>query len=252
MKKTDRYRRVLETLDDWDSFLLRESGLPGKRANLELVQAVADEGDESLFQRFLTFDPDKAPTNSPYEFLALCGVVGLGRLLAEGQREILDTLRQCASDPRWRIREGVAMALQRLGGVDMDALLREMEQWSKGSLLERRAAAAALCHPELLREEGHASRVLQILDDITTSLLKVEDRKSEELRVLRKALGYCWSVAVVALPEEGKSMMEKWFASDDKDVIWIMRENLRKKRLIRMDAEWVGLIEIPPAFSKCC
>jgi len=32
--------------------------------------------------------------------------------------------------------------------------------------------------------------------------------------------------------------MERWFSSDDKDVIWIMKENLRKKRLTRMDAEW--------------
>jgi hypothetical protein len=56
---------------------------------------------------------------------------------------------------------------------------------------------------------------------------------------LRKGLGYCWSVAVAASPEEGKRMMERWFSSDDKDVLWVMKENLRKKRLARMDAEWV-------------
>jgi len=56
---------------------------------------------------------------------------------------------------------------------------------------------------------------------------------------LRKGLGYCWSVAVVAAPGTGKKMMETWFSSDDKDIVWIMKENLRKKRLIRMDAEWV-------------
>ena len=52
-------------------------------------------------------------------------------------------------------------------------------------------------------------------------------------------MGYCWSVAVVALPEEGKKKMERWFSSDDKDVLWIMKQNLRKKRLTRMDADWV-------------
>jgi hypothetical protein len=45
------------------------------------------------------------------------------------------------------------MALQRLGRVDMEALLEEMGQWSEGNMLERRAAAAALCEPKLLREE---------------------------------------------------------------------------------------------------
>jgi hypothetical protein len=44
MSKIDEYRQILRTLENWDLFLLRESGLPGKRANLELAQAVADEG----------------------------------------------------------------------------------------------------------------------------------------------------------------------------------------------------------------
>jgi len=239
MSKIDEYREILTTLENWDLFLLRESGLPGKRGNLELAQAVADEGSEELFERYLSFDPGKAPVNSPYEFLAFCGVVGLGRLLSEGKMEILKTLRPYASDPRWRIREGVAMALQRLGRVDMDLLLREMEQWSKGNLLEKRAAAAALCEPKLLHEGKHIERVLQILDEITTSIQSTEDRKSDEFKALRKGLGYCWSVAAVALPDEGKKMMERWFSSNDKDVLWIMKENLRKKRLTRMDAGWV-------------
>jgi hypothetical protein len=253
MNKVDAYREELRTLDGWDSFLLEESGLPGRRANLELAQAVAAEGDEDLFRRLLSYDADRAPTNSPHEFLAFCGVLGLGKLLAEGDRTVLKTLRLHASDPRWRIREAVAMALQRLGAVDMDALLEEMERWSKGNLLERRAAVAALCEPNQLREEGHieeracpehgrtsvVERVLQILDAVTASLEHVEDRRSDEFRVLRKGLGYCWSVAVAALPEVGKRMMERWFASDDEDVLWIMKQNLRKKRLTRMDSEWV-------------
>lgn len=239
MSKADEYREALRSLEDWDSFLLKESGLPGPRGNLELAQAVADEGDEELFERYLSFEPENAPVNSPYEFLAFCGVVGLGRLLSEGKMEVLKALRPYASDPRWRIREGVAMALQRLGQVDMDSLLPEMEQWSKGNLLEKRAAAAALCEPNLLREAKHVESVLQLLDEITASIQRVEDRKSGEFKALRKGLGYCWSVAVVALPEEGKKRMERWFSSDDRDVLWIMKENLRKKRLTRLDAEWV-------------
>ena len=38
----------------------------------------------------------------------------------------LQALRPLASDPRWRIREAVAMALQRWGDADMPALLAEM------------------------------------------------------------------------------------------------------------------------------
>ncbi len=239
MTKTDEYRTRLRALEQWDTFLLAESGLPGPRGNIELAQVVADEGDVDLFHRYLAYTPNIAPTNSPYEFLAFCGVVGLGRLLAEGDASVLPTLRQCACDPRWRIREGVAMALQRLGDREMDRLIAEMRAWSQGTLLEQRAAAAALCEPRFLHRAEHARQVLQILDSITASIEPLRSRRDEDLQVLRKGLGYCWSVAVAALPAEGKVLMEKWLASTDKDIRWIMKENLKKDRLARMDADWV-------------
>lgn len=239
MTVTESYRAQLSALTDWEPYLLEHSGLPGPRGNLELAQVVADLGDEALFMRLLAHDAARAPVNSPQEFLAFCGVVGLGRLAAEGRLDLLPLIRAHASDPRWRMHEGVAMALQRLGARDMGTLLREMRRWARGNLLERRAAAAALCEPALLRKEADAARVLAILDTITTSALKEKDRRSAEFVVLKKGLGYCWSVAVVALPEQGKSRMERWFASDDPDVRWIMRENLKKARLARMDARWV-------------
>lgn len=239
MTKADEYRLKLRALEMWDAFLLKESGLPGPRGNLELAQVVADEGSRELFQRYIAYSADVAPTNSPYEFLAFCGVVGLGRLLAEGDQTLLEVLRRHACDPRWRLREAVAMALQRFGDVDMDRLIGAMQAWSRGTPLEQRAAAAALCEPRLLRRAGHAAAVLQILDVITTSVEKAADRRSEDFLALRKGLGYCWSVAVAALPLDGKVLMEKWLASPDKDVQWIMCENLKKARLARLDVEWV-------------
>ena len=239
MTKADEYRTRLRALDNWDSYLLKKSGLPGPRGNIELAQVVADEGNLQLFQRYLAYAADKAPTNSPYEFLAFCGTVGLGRLLAEGDKDILKTLRRCASDPRWRIREAVAMALQRLGDVDMEQLIAEMRDWSQGTPLEQRAAVAAICEPRLLGQAKHARAVLQIVDSITASIERADNRRSEDFLTLRKGLGYCWSVAVVALPVEGKALMEKWLVKSDKDVQWIMKENLKKARLARMDADWV-------------
>jgi hypothetical protein len=239
LPKTAQYREKLSAVDDWDSYLLENSGLPGPRGNIELAQAVADEGDEKLFRRYLMYDAERAPANSSQEFLAFCGVLGLGRLLAEGSRELLAELRRHASDPRWRTREAVAMALQRWGRADMDALLAEMTTWAAGNWLEKRAAAAALCEPDLLRERRHVERVLQLLDSITASVEKARERTGEEFKALRKGLGYCWSVAVAAHPAHGKKAMERWFRSDDKDVCWIMRENLKKKRLARVDPTWV-------------
>jgi hypothetical protein len=241
MTKADNYRTKLRTLVDWDAYLLKESGLPGPRGNIELAQVVADEGDRQLFQRYITYTAAEAPVNSPYEFLAFCGIVGLGRLLAEGDTGLLETLRRFASDPRWRIREGVAMALQRLGDVNMEQLIAAMGEWGHGTALEQRAAAAALCEPRLLNQVQVARAVLAILDHITGDIEQAKDRRSKNFLTLRKGLGYCWSVAVAALPVEGKAWMEKWMDNSDKDIRWIMKENLKKARLVRMDADWVKL-----------
>jgi hypothetical protein len=239
MTKTDDYKTKLQELSNWDEYLLKESGLPGPRGNIELAQVVADMGKKSLFERYIAYDAETAPVNSPYEFLAFCGVVGLGRLLAEGDSELLSILRCFASDPRWRIREAVAMALQRLGDVSMERLLDAMRPWAQGTPLEQRAAAAALSEPRLLHKAQFARTVLEILDQITTGIEQAKNRRSTDFLILRKGLGYCWSVAVISLPEEGKALMEKWLLKSDKDIRWIMKENLKKNRLSRMDADWV-------------
>jgi hypothetical protein len=239
MSKVDEYRQILERLDDWDDYLRAESGLPGPRGNLELAHAAADLGDRERFEHFLSFDPQRAPVNTPDGFLAFCGVEGLGRVIAEGQSDLWPTLRAFASDPRWRIREAVAMALQRIGRADMDALLDNMETWATGTWLEMRAAAAGLAEPVLLQEEKYILRTLAILDRITTAVENAKER-DEDFKVLRQGLGYCWSVVVAALPAQGKAAMERWFSSTDKDVSWIMKENLKKKRLERMDKDWAS------------
>ena len=239
MSKTEYYRTTLRSLADWDDFLLIESRLPGPRANLELVSVVANEGTEAQFKHFLTFDAERFPANTPGEFLAVCGAVGLGRLLAQGDCSVLETLRKCASDSRWRVREGVAMALQRLGDTDVGRLLSEMERWSRGNFLEMRAAAASLCEPRLLKQKEYAKQTLVLLDRITASISSSTDRNTDEFKALKKSLGYCWSVVVAANPAVGMPLMEHWFSTADRDIRWIMRENLKKKRLERMNAGWV-------------
>ncbi len=240
MSKIDAYHQVLRALPDWDAYLLAESGLPGPRGNIELARAVAQEGTQALFEHYLTYDAQQAPTNSPYEFLAFCGVLGIGRLLADGEGDWLETLRNLAADPRWRIREAVAMALQDLGRVDMQALLGEMDGWAKGNWLEKRAAAAALCEPDLLGDGALVDRVFAILDTITASVAETEERNSDEFKALRKGMAYCWSVAVAAYPEIGVTRMEDWFESADRDVRWIMKENLKKKRLQKLSPDWAA------------
>ena len=238
MTKAQSYIEKLKSIEKWDTYLMQESGLPGPRGNIELAQAVAEVGNEEKFLFLLSFTPEKAPVNSQQEFLAFCGTLGLGKLLVEGKKEYLKKLRLLASDPRWRTREAVAMALQIYGESHMEELIKQMEEWSEGNDYEKRAAAAALCEPKLLKQKEHVSKVLQILDNITGSINKIKDRKTEGFKALKKGLAYCWSVAVVGYPDEGKKVFEKWTFCTDKDINWIIKENLKKERLKRMDQEW--------------
>ena len=82
------YRAALRDLPvgDWEPYLLAHSNLPGPRGNLELASAAADLGDEAQFRRWAGLGPKVAPENTPGCFLAFCGVVGLGAVMARGTR----------------------------------------------------------------------------------------------------------------------------------------------------------------------
>ncbi len=144
---------------------------------------------------------------------------------------VMTWLRELASDRRWRVREGVAIALQRIGRESMPRLLAEMQVWAGEGPYVQRAAAAGLCERDLLTENASTVQVLAILDRITSSLSAATDRKKDDFKVLRKALGYCWSVAAAAAPNNARPYFEKWMRSTDKDVAWVMKSNLGRARM---------------------
>src|SRR5512139_1245495 len=92
--RRDDYRRELRRLDAGErlTYLRENSGLPGPRGNLELVEAIADEGVPAFFDLLIATDE---------EYLVVCGVVGLGRRLADGENgQIEHRLRILATDDR--------------------------------------------------------------------------------------------------------------------------------------------------------
>jgi hypothetical protein len=195
--------------------LVARSNLPGPRANLSLLAETAEVLSEEEARRFLLHE---------HEFVVMCAVVALGRFAAAG-RDVVDELRAAANDERWRVREAAAMALQRWGDDDFDGMAREAEAWGDGTPLERRAAAAGLCEPRLLTSPERVRHALDVLERVTPG---AHDR------TLRKGLGYCWSIAVAADPDQGLPAFERLRESADPDVEWIVRENLKKKRLQRL------------------
>jgi len=239
MSRRDDYTRELATTSDQVAFLREHSGLPGPRGNLELVQAAADIGDEPRFREWISVGGGSRPTD---EFLGICGIVGIGRLAAEGRTELVDELLAYASDPRWRVREAVAMALQRVGDRDTALLFRIVREWAEGTGYAQRAAIAAVSEPRLLKTAEASRAAVDLVDRVTSRLEESGERRSDEFRVLRQALAYCWSVVVACSPSYGRPRMERWLGSCDSDVRWILRQNLRKARLRNLDPAWVDRV----------
>lgn len=230
--RVQHYRAELKKRrGEWEPYLRANSGLPGPRANLELVAAVGEEADPDLLWRL---------SASSDEFLALCGTAGLGRLAATDSSTVLSWLKELAEDPRWRVREGVAMALQRMGRTSMPLLIAQMELWSKEGHFVQRAAAAGLCEPPLLKKPDDVRRVLLVLDHVTRSMAATRERKQDGFKVLRQAMGYCWSVAAAANPEVGRPLLEKLLRSSDPDIVWVMKSNLGKARMSALGKSWLA------------
>jgi hypothetical protein len=218
----------LAGLSDWTDYLTANSGLPGPRGNLELVAACGEEAD-------ITRAHDLVDTDD--EFSVVCGLVALGRLFGEGDDGQTELLHRHASDPRWRVREGVAMALQRAADDDPAAGFELADRWAEDpDPLVRRAAVAAVAEPRLLSDPARAGQALRLIDRITAGFdnIPADERKTSSVRTLRQALGYAWSVVIGALPEEGLRMFRKLEARTDPDIEWIVQENRKKARLKRL------------------
>jgi hypothetical protein len=236
--------------------LAEHSNLPGPRGNIELAQAFADAAASraaasdvdprcgapasarlwALCLDMTAVSADGAPVNHPREFIPFCGAVGLGALgaVAEACGETaLRALRALANDPRWRMREAVCFGLQRLLAAHPRQTVAALHTWVTGSWLELRAAAAAIAHPELLHDPDLARSALSLHQQIVDRVLQAPNRRDRGFRTLRQGLGYTLSVVVRAVPDEGFAWMTRLAGTGDTDVRWIVRQNLRKKRLTR-------------------
>ncbi len=234
MGKVEDYRDQLRLLDtsEWASYLTAYSGLPGPRGNIELGRAVAEEGDRAAFEELIATDD---------EYLTFCGVLGLGAVLAAGPDLALEEqLKQYASDDRWRVREAVAMALQRLGDDAPDHLFDLVNRWADDpDPLVQRAAVAGICEPRLLATDTATGTAIAACERATVSLSERPPsvRRENGVRTLRQGLGYCWSVAVAADPARGLPAFRALARSKDPDVAWVVRENRKKQRLASLLGE---------------
>ena len=130
------------TGNELEFYLLTNSNLPSRRANLELAFAFGDfidsqhhdQSSECLkYCRRLIADNQESNTEIGHEeFLPFCAIIGLGRIGsndAKKRKTLLELLRINAKDNRWRIREAVAMALQYILESDPRVTLDLITSW---------------------------------------------------------------------------------------------------------------------------
>lgn len=252
------FQRSVESMDGAEiaGYLAANSNLPGPRGNLELAHAFASvaaahcdknpRGVWAFCKELVAIQPAEAPTNDPREFLPFCGARAMGVIASDQTKllpEALSILRGLSRDPRWRTRESVAMALQSLLQGQPARTLKALRTWIvPGDWLAMRAVAAGVAEPAVLRNRSIAEAGLELHKMIFERLLAAKDRGSPEFKVLRQGLEYSLSVVVHALPDEGFEFMRLLTDADHPDVVRILRENLKKARLVKNHAEKVDRI----------
>lgn len=236
---------------------MEHSHLPGPRGNLELATVFTEEVGEraadepapwwDLCRGLAALSARRAPTGDPGEFVAFCGTVGASAVACVAEAHTADALelaRSAARDPRWRLREAAAMALQRLLLAHRDPALEALRAFVEGGHpLELRAVVAAVAEPSVLAVPVLADAAIALHREVVERLLASTARSAPAMRTLRQALGYSLSVVTTARPDAGFDLVRGLIDGGDPDGLWIARENLKKARLKRRFPERVAELQ---------
>ncbi len=231
-------------------FYLRENGrLSGARVNLDLANDVAyllaavvtqrSVSVRALINYFFTNERKGGASSTPVEFVTLCGIIAAGACAsveASWREDTFTLLYGYADSSHLRIRGGVASAYRHLltaapeeTGERLISLARE------GSYFQQCAAIVTMDEQHLLYIPTVLATALQLqrlaLEHVHAA--PPPARKRKDFYALRQALGYMLSVITVVAPEEGFALMRESATWNDPDITWILRENLKKKRLAK-------------------
>ncbi|MGD8778842.1 MAG: hypothetical protein PVH88_07750 [Ignavibacteria bacterium] len=230
-----KLKLILNDKEKLENFIIQNSNLPGPRGNLELAFAFAEiYEDFDVLLDWTKITEDQADVNNPKSFLAVCSAVCLGKIyIKKKDKKIITILKKLANDGRWRMREAVAFGFQIIGEYDFIKLKVIFSEWvKKSNNLEKRAILVSLAHPSFLNEDD-----AEFCFEITDIVLKEMDREND-FDVLRKGLEFTISVFAAANPKLGFSFIKKWIGKD-KVIDKIIKQNLKKNRLVRKNPEEV-------------
>lgn len=241
--------------------LMSGSGLPGPRLDLGLVASfagavgvIAARPDppvdelERLLDGWRALSETEAPGDQPAAILPCAAVASYGEVAVvrpEWRDDEVRKLRAAASDSRWRVREVVAQSLQRLLEADWAETSSLLLSWAaEAEPLVARAAAAAVAEPSLVRDPDRARTAADIQTAAANSYraLPADHRRTDGGKALRQALGFTISVPTAVTGDF--TLLDSLAATDDRDLRWIVRQNLRKARLRRWADDLARLTDV--------
>jgi hypothetical protein len=239
------------------AYLIAHSNLPGKRGNLELSYAFADYIEERypanpesalrFCKALITENPPGRQNTGSEEFLPFCGTLGIGRIGKIDPNRTLDVIgyiKRIAQDERWRVREAVAMAIQDLMDVRPEDTIATLQSWiHEDNFLLHRAIVAGVAELRFMKNREIARVALEMHKAIIEKVAHKVDKRNPEYSVLVKGLSYTLSVVIVGIEQEGFAYLDDLLATDHPILKKIVHENLKKKRLIRLNAKNVAELQ---------
>ena len=232
-----------------ENYLLSNSNLPGKRGNIELGFSFADCVEENyskdkliIFRYCLALISENNEQKNEIgneEFLPFCAIVALGRIgkIDDIKKdEVIGLLKTYSTDGRWRIREAVAMAIQELMDTNPGETIDKLSKWvDEDNYLIQRALVAGLAEPRLIKNREIAKISLEIHKRIIEKVANDKEVKNPDYQVLIKGLCYTLSVIITGIEDEGFEYLEELAKKNNPVIKKILRENLKKNRLRRLN-----------------
>jgi hypothetical protein len=233
-------RFISDEPDTLTNFLHDNSNLPGPRANLtlgfKLALLVSNSWEKKRGYLKKCLERWK---NSNDEYLLFCFYTSLGYILAEYPQEdkwALTLLHEGNYSKYWRARESVTFGLSKMLEKRPEFTIGLLKAWNiKKETIILRNTLMALASPKLLALSKDIRNELRDYIRLAMNQIKEasqQDKKKEDYKLLKKSLGFIISVAAV---EDQRLLddMDSWIESGFKVWRTIIKQNLKKKRLMK-------------------
>jgi len=197
-------------------YLVKNSHLPGKMANLRLAKEVQEMMEDlvAIVGFKSLFSTAKDMEIHEHEYVRLVAGHAFGAIGERHQKEVMPHLRRLAEDESWRVREGAAEGIGRLLCHHFPWVCKELKEWIKsGTPNLRRAAAVGSISMMSYNEAMMKEKTPEILDLLKRNMFVEHEYVSKGMSFALNILG--WKNPGVVFARLDKWLAEKKFAQSE-------------------------------------